>query len=117
MLPLGTDVANWQIKDFSVALRRQITEAARQGEMTVADWLHNYFTRHGIDGPPGLPVKFDRFAVRQDDLARLVELAARFAETRERMPRGLAGELSRVLRESVRATLPPLQKVAPPPEE
>ena len=50
ILSLGTEVAPWQIKDFSVALRTQITKAARQQDCTIAEWLHGYFQRHGIDG-------------------------------------------------------------------
>jgi len=57
ILSLGTDVAPWQIKDFSVALRTQITKAARQHDCTIAEWLHGYFQRHGIDGQQFEPVK------------------------------------------------------------
>ena len=57
ILSLGTEVAPWQIKDFSVALRTQITKAARQQDCTIAEWLHGHFQRHGIDGQQFEPVK------------------------------------------------------------
>ena len=110
MLSLGTDVAPWQIKDFSVALRRQqITQAARRQDCTVAEWLHGYFQRYGIDGQQFDPVKFDAVAPPVangagsiEDLCRLTEAAAKLAEFRERMPRGLSGALSRRLRDALR---------------
>ena len=55
-LSLGTDVATWAIKDFSVVLRQQITQAARRQGCTVGEWLHGYFQRHGIDGQQFAPV-------------------------------------------------------------
>lgn len=57
ILTLGAEVAPWQIKDISVALRTQITKAARQQDCTIAEWLHGYFQRHGIDGQQFEPVK------------------------------------------------------------
>jgi hypothetical protein len=50
VLHLGTEFAAWQIKDFSVALRKAITEAARRQDATNAEWLHGHFTRYGLDG-------------------------------------------------------------------
>ena len=50
VLHIGTEFAAWQIKDFSVALRKAITEAARRQDATNAEWLHGHFTRYGVEG-------------------------------------------------------------------
>ena len=111
MLSLGTEVAPWQIKDFSVALRTQITKAARQQDCTIAEWLHGYFQRYGIDGQRFEPVKLSVVGPDPamngagssiDDLCRLTEAAARFGETRDRLPPKLAGRLATRLREALR---------------
>jgi hypothetical protein len=112
MLSLGTEVAPWQIKDFSVSLRQQITQAARRQDCTLAEWLHGYFQRHGIDGQQFAPVNLAPVGPDQmngsngatgtiDDLCRLVEAAAKLAEVRDKMPRNLAGLLSRRLRDAL----------------
>ena len=110
-LSLGTEVAPWAIKDFSVMLRQQITQAARRQGCTVGEWLHGYFQRHGIDGQQFAPVNLTPVeptpAVAVDDLCRLAEAAARLAETADRMPKGLRASLSRGLREATRERLPP----------
>jgi hypothetical protein len=60
---------------------------------TVAEWLHGYFQRHGIDGQQFAPVNLTPVepvpAAPVDDLCRLTESAARLAETSDRMPKGL----------------------------
>jgi len=116
-LHLGSDTAPWQIKDFSVTLRRAITEAARQQDVTVSEFLHAHFTKFGVDGVvvegqtgQALPVKPDTSI---DDLCRLTEAAAKLAETRDRMPKALAGALSRRLREALRTGAPPRPKAPP----
>jgi hypothetical protein len=110
-LSLGSQVAVWAIKDFSVVLRQQITQAARRQGCTVGEWLHGYFQRHGIDGQQFAPVNLTPVepmpAASVDDLCKLAEAAARLAETADRMPKGLRGSLSRGLREATRARLPP----------
>jgi hypothetical protein len=111
VLTLGTEVATWAIKDFSVTLRQQITQAARRQGCTVAEWLHGYFQRHGIDGQQFAPVNLTQVerlpAAPVDDLCRLAEAAARVAETADRMPKGLRASLSRGLREATRERVPP----------
>jgi hypothetical protein len=64
LLTIGTETAHWQIKDFSVVLRQQITATARANRLPIADWLHHYFQRHGIDGqhfdvPPPAPPELE----------------------------------------------------------
>jgi len=49
-IALGAELGPWQIKDFSVRLRQQITQAARRQDCTLADWLHAHFQKYGIDG-------------------------------------------------------------------
>ena len=135
MLSLGTEVANWQIKDFSVALRQQITQAARRQDCTVAEWLHGYFQRHGIDGQQFEPVKLAAVGPDPamngsapahgagssiDDLCKLTEAAARFAEAKDRLPPKLAGRLATRLREALRTpeTAPrPRPRMIAAPEE
>lgn len=109
-LSLGTETATWAIKDFSVTLRQEITRAARLQDCTVAEWLHGYFQKHGIDGQ-----QFDRVNLNQvqpntaqvDALCRLVEAAARLAETADHMPKMLRSSLSRALREAANRHTPP----------
>ena len=117
-LALGTEVATWAIKDFSVTLRQQITQAARRQDCTVAEWLHGYFQRHGIDGQQFAPVNLTPVepvpAAPVDDLCRLTESAARLAETSDRVPKGLRASLSRGLRETTRERLPPAKPRPPP---
>jgi len=57
---LGTEVANWSIKAFSVEMREQINRAARQADCTVAEFLHGHFVRFGIAGQQFDPVKLDQ---------------------------------------------------------
>ena len=114
ILSLGTEVAPWQIKDFSVALRQQITQAARRQDCTIAEWLHGYFQRHGIDGQQFAPVKLAPVGPDPamnstspgpssiDDLCKLADAAAKLAEFRDKMPRGLSGALSKRLRDALR---------------
>ena len=120
MLSLGTEVAPWQIKDFSVSLRQQITQAARRQGCTLAEWLHGYFQRHGIDGQQFAPVNLalvgpDRVPVGPDrqmngstgspsieDLCRLTEAAAKLAGAQGgKLPRGVPVLLSRRLRDAL----------------
>jgi hypothetical protein len=110
-LALGTETSTWAIKDFSVVLRQQITQAARRHDCTVADWLHGHFQRHGIDGLQIDPVKLNQVepvssANGVDELCRLTEAAARLAETRDRMPRSLSGAVSKRLRDALRTGAP-----------
>lgn len=114
-LSLGTETATWAIKDFSVTLRQEITRAARLSDCTVAEWLHGYFQKHGLDGqldPVNLnPVKPNTAPV--DDLCRLTEAAARLAETSDRMPRMLRSSLSRALREAANRHAPTTPRQPP----
>ena len=107
-LSLGTDFATWAIKDFSVVLRQQITQAARRQDCTVGEWLHRYFQQHGIEGQQFTAVQIARVEppAPVDDLCRLTEAAARLAETSDRMPTGLRASLSRGLREAAKARTP-----------
>ena len=75
-IPLGTDRTTWAVKDFSVVLRQQIIQASRQEpNCTVADWLHGYFQKHGINGQRFTPVQVARVEPpRVDD--KLIALAA-----------------------------------------
>lgn len=120
ILSLGTAVAPWTIKDFSVALRGHVTKAARQADCTMADWMHGYFQRHGIDGQQFAPVKLNHVEPAQGngsssasiaDLCAIAEAAARVAETRDTMPKGLSAKLSRRLKE---ALLTPEEAARPP---
>ncbi len=104
-LSLGTEVATWAIKDFSVMLRQQIILAARRQGCTVADWLHGYFQKHGIDGQQFAPVNLDPVelpspAAAIDNLCRLVDAAAKVAEHSEKMQPTLRRLLSKRLREA-----------------
>lgn len=91
-LSLGTETAPWMIKEFSVALRQQITQAARRQGCTVADWLHGHFQKHGPDGQQFTPVKLASVnpaaapAQGRPDSAQsvstLVEAACRLAATK-----------------------------------
>jgi hypothetical protein len=117
-LSLGTEVATWAIKDFSVALRQQITAAARRQDCTVAEWLHGYFQRHGIDGQPFAPVNLTPVEPPPrpvEDLCRLAEAAARVAETADRMPRKLRASLTRGLAEAARVRVPGSRRQPPSP--
>jgi hypothetical protein len=113
-LGLGTETATWAIKDFSVVLRQQITQAARRQDCTVAEWLAGYFVRHGIEGQQFEAVKMNGVEPVQangggvgsiGDLCALAEAAARLAETKDRMPRGLRGKLSSRLQQALRTPL------------
>jgi hypothetical protein len=124
-LELGTEFTTWAIKDFSANLRQQITREARLADCTVAEWLHGYFQKFGIAGRQVHPVKIT--AVEPvaangsgsiEDLCKLTEAAAKLAEYREKMPKALAGALSRRLREAVRQpeASPPRPKLLAAPE-
>jgi hypothetical protein len=135
-LHLGTDTAPWTVKDFSVSLRQAITRAARDREVTVAEFLHAHFTRFGVDGVvvearqtgqdlPGKPQQTEQDCPGKpsvvDDLCRLAEAAARLAEHGERMPKTLAAALTRRLTAAVRGSVPatpprPQRLAAPSPE-
>jgi hypothetical protein len=118
LLSLGTKTAPWMIKGFSVALREQITDTARRQGATTADWLHAYFQKHGIDGQQFDPVKIDRVGPSPqstvEDLCRLTEAAAKLAEHREQMPRGLRAALTRRLQEALGAPAPRRLRLAAP---
>jgi hypothetical protein len=77
VLHIGTEFAAWQIKEFSVALRKAITEAARRQEATNAEWLHGYFTRYGVDGAEVAPQTRQTLPGQPyaADLAHLIGLA------------------------------------------
>jgi len=108
-LHLGTETAPWQIKDFSVALRQAITKAAREQDVTVAEYLHSHFTRYGVDGVVVEPPQTEQTLPRQtsaDDLLKLAEAAAKLAEWREKMPDRLASALARRIREAVQPPKP-----------
>ena len=99
VLSLGTETATWAIKDFSVSLRQQITQAARRHDCTVAEWVHGHFQRHGVDDQQFDPVKIGRvnppsFAA-SGDLAELRELATL---ARALTPEGKDGRDSEALR-------------------
>jgi hypothetical protein len=118
LLSLGTEVATWAIKDFSVALRQQITRAARLQDCTVAEWLHGHFQRHGVDGqmfdpvqlnpvvPSGAPERADA----PDALSRLIAAACELAAANERLPDYLRSGFNRRLQEQQRALAPPRQR-------
>jgi hypothetical protein len=105
-LSLGTETAPWMIKDFSVTLRQAITRAARAQGVTVAEFVHTHFARFGVDGVVVEPRQTSPKQTTPDpaieDLCRLAEAAARLAEYREKMPRGLASALARRLRDALR---------------
>lgn len=104
-LALGSEVAPWQIKDFSVALRQAITQAARQQGVTVAEFLHAHFTRHGLGDVEVLSRQaLPQQTGWQDDLYRLVQVVAMLPECRER--KTLANSIARKLREAVPPLLP-----------
>jgi hypothetical protein len=121
------EVAVWAVKDFSVQLRKLITDAARRQNCTVADFLHRHFHKYGIDGleaPPVQPVKSNgqtgaaREAVPVDlqeaeALWRLAEAAARVAETAERMPKNLRSTLTKSIHKAAKDHAPP-PKPRPP---
>jgi hypothetical protein len=109
-LTIGAEFAPWQIKDFSVAIRQEITRRARQQDVTVAEWLHGYFTRHGFDGMEvlsrqALPEQTDA----EDRLYRLVGAVAQLPDCRER--KSLANAIARRLRQSLPPLLPEPEKV------
>jgi hypothetical protein len=88
-LHLGSDTAGWMIKDFSVTLRQAITKAARDQNVTVAEFLHSHFTKFGVDGvvverqtDQASPGKPSSPADAIDDLCRLTEAAATLAQHR-----------------------------------
>jgi hypothetical protein len=86
------DFKPWNVKDLPVAIRSQITDlAARQG-VTVAEWLTEYFTLHGLDGQdlPAIPRR-DRPANRDTDtLDRVIDRACRLAQHTASMPKAVA---------------------------
>jgi hypothetical protein len=113
LLSLGTEVATWAIKDFSVALRQQITRAARQADCTVAEWLHGHFQRHGVDGQMFDPVQLNPVvpaapepADASDALSRLIGAACELAAADARLPDYLRSGFNRRLQEQQRALAP-----------
>jgi len=106
-------LAAWNVKDFPVELRQQITDRAAREQVTVAAWLVAYFTTHGIDGQEiqGNLSLVKRAsgsadtAITQDeisDVCRLVDAACKLAEHRESMPRRLFGAMQRAVMEQLR---------------
>jgi hypothetical protein len=132
---LGTATATWAIKDFSVALRQEITRAARQADCTVAEWLHGHFQRFGVGEASFSPVKLDPVkpspsapptaepAATVTELAALLETAVRFEEVKDRLPQRTRAALSRRLKAAVTSGGPPAReygagrKMLPPPED
>ena len=103
-ISLGTERTTWAIKDFSVVLRQQIIHASRQQpNCTVADWLHGYFQRHGINGQQFAPVQIARVEpkVEQD---RLIAMAALD------LPQWLRRRVHRLLGETLGVEPPPPPK-------
>jgi hypothetical protein len=110
------EVAPWMVKDFSVQIRKHITDQARRQGCTVADWLHAYFHKHGLDGVEINPVKITEvkpLAPHVADLVQLVQEARTMAQAAG-LPVSptLAREVTSLARQAVRAArgLPP----APP---
>jgi hypothetical protein len=107
-------LAAWNVKDFPVELRQQITDRAAREQVTVAAWLVAYFTTHGIDGQeiqgnlslvkrasgaPEPAINHDEIS----DVCRLVDAACKLAEHRESMPRRLFGAMQRAVMEQLGA--------------
>ena len=101
VMPLGSEVGPWQIKDFSVRLRQQITAAARRQGCTVPEWLHRYFQRYGIDGQQFEAVKLATVlpAAGNQDAERLDLLITAACRL------GAAKGVARAVRKSAFATL------------
>jgi hypothetical protein len=109
------EVAVWAIKDFSIEIRKHVTDQARRQGCTVADWLHAYFHKHGVDGAEINPVKItkveplSRAAPSVDEACRLADSVARLAEAAgDRKPRGAIMAAARLLRQEmgVRTAVP-----------
>lgn len=107
-LNIGHEFAPWQVKDFSVRLRGEITRLARTQDCTVADWLHAHFERYGLGGVHVDQVKITevkpevaRFAgpTAEERLLQLVQAGARFAECRDQLPKVVASALAKRIRE------------------
>lgn len=102
-LSIGPEVATWAIKDFSVTLRQQITSAARRQDCNVAEWLHAYFHRHGIEGQ-----QFDLMKMTQSAPSAPLDLMA-IAGNPE-LPRWVRAAASRKIGEQLGVSPP----VGPP---
>lgn len=112
--------AAWNVKDFSVKLRQQITDRASREGVTVAQWLAAFFAAHGFEAPE-IQVNLSEVKRRAaevgpaptnghgsiSDVTKLVDAACRFAEHREHMPRELKGAVSKVLRDQLAPFMPP----------
>jgi hypothetical protein len=104
-LAIGAEFAPWQIKDFSVAIRQEIARRARQQDVTVAEWLHGYFTRYGFDGmlvlsQQALPEQTEA----EDRLYRMIDAVSKLPDCRER--KALANAIARRLRQALPPMLP-----------
>jgi len=127
-LRIGTETTTWSIKDFPTVLRKAILAAAQSQHVNVAEWLTGHFTRYGLDGVevrpgrqigqigqtgqtlPVIPAAPGSSAVA--DLCRLVDAVVVFAQHREQLPKGLAGTVSRRLRDALRPVPPRTKKGA-----
>jgi hypothetical protein len=107
-LNIGHEFAPWQVKDFSVRLRGEITRLARTQDCTVADWLHAHFERYGLGGVHVDQVKITEVKpdagryvgpTEEERLLQLVQAGARFAECRDQLPKVVAAALARRIRE------------------
>jgi hypothetical protein len=112
--PVDT-VGPWTIKAVPTATKNKVITAARKEALTVGQWLERRVNEWLADGAP---VNVPPAPAAIDDLCRLTEAAAKLAEYRERMPKGLAGALGRRLREAVRPPKPaPARKQIAAPEQ
>jgi len=105
-LNIGHEFAPWQVKDFSVRLRGEITRLARTQDCTVADWLHAHFERYGLGGVQVDQVKITEVKpqgylgqTEEDRLLQLVQAGAKFAECRDQLPKVVAAALAKRIRE------------------
>jgi hypothetical protein len=124
-MALGTETGPWQIKDFSVAMRQQITAAARRQDCTLAEWLHAHFQKHGIDGLQIEAVKLDpalsapangRGDNRDAERIDLLVSAAVRLGTAKGVARNVRRRLNEALEQMVSGAAPPARPLLAAPE-
>lgn len=103
----------WQIKEFPEGLRRELTEQARQADLTVGEWLTRIvvaFRDAGwpMDGlPPGAMARGFANAqptVKQHSLQEIVDMASRVAPHLDggKLPKALSGAIASKLRAEIK---------------
>lgn len=107
--------AAFQIRDFPIALREEIVRAAKEADMTVADFVAGICLQAREAGwIRATPLRANGLTNTQDaeiaNLCRLTEAACKLAEYRERMPKRIAGRLGA----AIRAALPPVRRLPAP---